>query len=397
MIKPKVLVIDDDADFAELITATAMAMDIPCISSSNANHFFEQLQAEPTMIFLDLLMPEVDGVKLLRHLGEQRCHARIVLVSGVGMDIIEAAEAMAESIGLLVAGHLQKPFQIADLETILRSHLEQHERRMPTKTREELLIDDADLRGAIERDEFVVHYQPQIDLATDRVVGLEALMRWMHPRYGLTYPDHFIPRLESLGWIDELGIILMNHGFSDLGHFADAEEILPSLSLNIPATSICDVTFPDTILLSADKFGVPSANITIEITESGLIEELSKTLYVLTKLRLRNIQLSIDDFGTGYSTMKQLHLVPATELKIDKGFIQTMHLNKGKQVMVRKIIELGHELQMRVVAEGVETPEQLNFLRSSGCDIVQGYLFCRPLPRIELLKWLIRYRSQHHR
>jgi EAL domain-containing protein (putative c-di-GMP-specific phosphodiesterase class I) len=219
----------------------------------------------------------------------------------------------------------------------------------------------------------------------------------MHPRYGLTYPDHFIPRLESLGWIDELGIILMNHGFSDLGHFADAEEILPSLSLNIPATSICDVTFPDTILLSADKFGVPSANITIEITESGLIEELSKTLYVLTKLRLRNIQLSIDDFGTGYSTMKQLHLVPATELKIDKGFIQTMHLNKGKQVMVRKIIELGHELQMRVVAEGVETPEQLNFLRSSGCDIVQGYLFCRPLPRIVLLKWLIRYRSQHHR
>jgi EAL domain-containing protein (putative c-di-GMP-specific phosphodiesterase class I) len=152
--------------------------------------------------------------------------------------------------------------------------------------------------------------------------------------------------------------------------------------------------FPEKLLSLTDKNGISVRKITIEITESGLIEELSKTLDVLTRLRLNQISLSIDDFGTGYAMMDQLRNVPATELKIDKSFVQSIHRSERDRVIVRKTIELGHEFDMKVVAEGVETEEQLDFLRLHQCDALQGYLFSRPLPVAGLLNWLGQYRSR---
>ena len=146
----------------------------------------------------------------------------------------------------------------------------------------------------------------------------------------------------------------------------------------------------------AKKHDFPAERIVLEITESGLIE-FSLALDVLTRLRMRNFQLSIDDFGTGYSMMKQLQNVPAIELKIDKTFVQHMHGNHSDMVMVEKIIEMGHELDMEVIAEGVETEEQYNLLRKQGCDGVQGYLFARALPPAEMVQWLETFRAQHVR
>ena len=134
-------------------------------------------------------------------------------------------------------------------------------------------------------------------------------------------------------------------------------------------------------------------NIIVEITESGLIDQLSYTLDVLTRLRLKHMQLSIDDFGTGYAMMQQLVNIPATELKIDKIFVMNMNLNGSDRVMVQKTIEIGHELGMNVIAEGVETKEQLDFLRLKGCDSAQGNFFSRPLPASEMVSWLQAYRS----
>ena len=167
------------------------------------------------------------------------------------------------------------------------------------------------------------------------------------------------------------------------------------LSLNASVYSLHDLKFPDMLVSIAEKHGISPANVTIEITESGLIEELSRTLDILTRLRMKQVKLSIDDFGTGYATMQQLRNIPATELKIDKSFVQDMQGNEKDRIMVRKTIEMGHELGMRVVAEGVETREQLDILRQDGCDCVQGYLFSRPLPPAELVVWLKTYRSGH--
>jgi EAL domain-containing protein (putative c-di-GMP-specific phosphodiesterase class I) len=136
---------------------------------------------------------------------------------------------------------------------------------------------------------------------------------------------------------------------------------------------------------------VPPDQVTIEITESGLVQELATTLDVFARLRMKHFELSIDDFGTGYSMMQQLQMVPACELKIDRSFVQNMGRSESDRVMVLKTIEIGHELNMSVIAEGVETSEQLEFLKAVGCDLVQGYLFSRPLSAPDLVTWLTTY------
>jgi len=255
------------------------------------------------------------------------------------------------------------------------------------------MIEPGDIQGAIERDEFVLHYQPKIGLATGSIVGLEALVRWQHPERGLLFPDDFIRRTEELGLINQLGWIVVNRGLSDLRDFAIAADTSLTLSVNTSTFSLQDPGFSDMLLSLLQKYGIASHNLIFEITESGLIRKLSNTLDDLAKLRVEQVQLSIDNFGTGHSTTQQLRAIPATELKIDKSSVQNIHTNDRDCVLVQRTIEIGHILGMKVVAEGVETAEQLAFLLSNGCDIVQGYLFSRPLPAEELLKWLKNHRS----
>jgi EAL domain-containing protein (putative c-di-GMP-specific phosphodiesterase class I) len=161
--------------------------------------------------------------------------------------------------------------------------------------------------------------------------------------------------------------------------------------MNESVYSLHDLKFPDMFVSLAEKHGISPANVTIEITESGLIKELPNTLDILTRLRMKQVGLSIDDFGTGYAMMQQLKVIPATELKIDRSFILDMDKNERDRVIVQKTIEIGHELGMHVIAEGVETREQLNFLQLRGCDRAQGYLFSRPLPANEMVAWLHEY------
>jgi EAL domain-containing protein (putative c-di-GMP-specific phosphodiesterase class I) len=248
------------------------------------------------------------------------------------------------------------------------------------------------LRSAIERDEFVLHYQPQIDIVTGNVSGLEALVRWAHPERGLIFPDDFIARLEELGLIDQLSLLVFDRGLTEICKLADKSGVTPMLSFNVSALSLNDLTFPDTMAALIAAHGLSPERIVLEITESGLIQNLTHTLDVLARLRMKQMQLSIDDFGTGYSMMQQLRNIPATELKIDRSFVGNMHSTESDRVMVRKTIEIGHELGMKVVAEGVETEAQLDFLRLNGCDIAQGYLFSRPLPVNDLIGWLATYR-----
>jgi EAL domain-containing protein (putative c-di-GMP-specific phosphodiesterase class I)/FixJ family two-component response regulator len=391
---PKILVIDDDSGVVELIDATARKLGLACTACTTAAAFLEALTPDTTLIMMDLMMPEMDGIELLRLLGEQQCKAGIILMSGSGKRIVEITEQFAQSIELAITGRLRKPFRLTELEAVLKAP------QVPLKTkpsgqRSSAPLEDAELRAAVERNEFVLYYQPQIDLATDRVVGVEALVRWQHPARGLIFPDDFIARAEALGLIDPLGWFVADRGMEEVGLFTDKYGSVPKLSINISAQSLRDLKFPDKYAALLRKHKIEAKNTIIEITESGLIQELSTTLDVLTRLRLKQVQLSIDDFGAGYSMMQQLRNIPATELKIDKSFVQKMHDTQSDRVMVQKTIEIGHELGMKVIAEGVETADQLTFLRANSCDIVQGYLFTRPLPVKDLLAWLRDYRSGH--
>ena len=390
-VNQKILILDDEVDVGEFVSAAAQGMGFECTATTDATTFLKALTPDTTLILLDLMMPGMDGIELLRLLGEQKCKASIVLMSGVDKRVLKTAAQLAQVLGLSIVGHLQKPFRLTELEGILARSSEPA--TLPIVQPEAQITQNEELRNAIERDEFVLHYQPLIDIATGRILGVEALVRWQHPERGLIFPDNFIGRMEGLGLIDELGWIVVNRGLSEVGQFANGDGRAPMLSLNESVYSLHDLKLPDILVSIAEKYGISPGNVTIEITESRLIEELSRALDILTRLRMKQVKLSIDDFGTGYAMMRQLKIIPATELKIDKSFVQDMQGSDQDRIMVEKSIEMGHELGMNVIAEGVETQEQLDFLRLKGCDGAQGYLFTRPLPPAELVSWLKTYRS----
>ena len=388
----RIVLIDDDRVVCEIVSGLADSMGIPCSVTRTPDEFFNHIGPETSVIILDLVMPEMDGIEILRLLGERNCKARIILMSGINIRVIETAKKLAQSLGLTVIGHLQKPFPIPQLQHMLSANFAA-DRPVAVEKEQQLDIPDEDLYRALERKEFVLYYQPQINIATGIVTGVEALSRWNHPKLGLVFPDNFISRIESLGLMDIFCCATAERALDEVKQFSVINGHLPRLAINVSVSSLRDLKFPDIFMNLARKYDFPAERIVLEITESGLME-FSLALDVLTRLRMRNFQLSIDDFGTGYSMMKQLQNVPAIELKIDKTFVMHMHSNHADLVMVEKIIEMGHELEMEVIAEGVETDEQLRMLRERGCDGVQGYLFSRALPPAELLTWLENYRVQ---
>ncbi len=390
----EILVIDDDHDSGQFVIDAAGAKGIKCVATATASDFLQHLSANTTLVFLDLVMPEVDGIELLRMLGQARCSAGIVLMSGADERVMETAEEWAQTLGVSIIGHLQKPFRLAELEAIFEaSRALQSSTVVDRESRTSIEV--ADIRAAIDRDEFLLHYQPKIGLATGGVVGIEALVRWQHPKLGLLFPADFIRRTGELGLINQLGWIVVNRGLSELRGFAADADTSLTLSVNTSAFSLHDPDFSDILLSLLQKYGISPDNLIFEITESALIRKLSTTLDDLAKLRVKRVRLSIDNFGTGQSTMQQLRDIPATELKIDRSLVRNMHTNDDDGVLVLRMIAIGHDLGMQVVAEGVETAEQLAFLRSNGCDIVQGYFFSRPLPAADLSKWLKNHRSNY--
>ena len=354
----KILVIDDEADVAEFIAAAAEGLGYKCVVTTDAAAVRKLYTPDTNLILLDLMMPEIDGIEVLRVLSNMRCKASILLMSGIAIRVMETAEKLARALGLHIAGHLMKPFQLSELEDALRRHAAS-EAVVAVERAARTVYPDETLRNALVGNEFVLHYQPQIDLETGNVFGVEALARWQKEGRNLVYPDNFIPRVEALGLIDDFGWLVAERGMSEVKRFADGDRVAPRLALNVSVHSLRDLQFPDTLMSMLKKHGLPADGVMIEITESGLIDELSRSLDVLARLRVKSVQLSIDDFGTGYAMMQQLVAIPATELKIDKIFVLNMQMNNSDRVMVQKTIEIGHELGMKVTAEGVETREQL--------------------------------------
>jgi EAL domain-containing protein (putative c-di-GMP-specific phosphodiesterase class I)/CheY-like chemotaxis protein len=382
-----ILVIDDDNDIRELIAAAVESVGLRCTAISDAANLPLLLTPDINLIFLDLMMPQMDGIEVLRMLGQLGSTTGIVLMSGISKRVMETAEKLACSLNLTIAGHLNKPFRLTELEDILRGHVPQV-KTVASRPCPQVTISDDELRNAIRGGEFVLYYQPQIDIASGEIEGLEALARWQHPRLGLLPPDCFIPRIEAMGEVDAFGWLVTDLGLEEAGRFVSNGRPAPRIALNVSAQSLKDLKFPDTFVGLAGKHSVPAESIMVEITESSLFQDPSSALDVLTRLRMKNIQLSIDDFGTGYAMMQQLVNIPANELKIDKVFVQNMHANSSDRVLVEKTIEIGHELGMTVTAEGVETEAQLAFLREKGCDRAQGFLFSRPLPLASINEWI---------
>lgn len=384
-VKARIVVIDDEPDIGELIAMIAERAGITCTSITDPAKLKDAIADDVMMVMIDLLMPAMDGVELLRQLGQCRFRAPIVLMSGYDRNVLRSADELAMVLGLNVAGLLTKPFRVSEVEGILRK-VRDGPPPSGSKSKHDAPLGDDEIRGALNADHVIVHYQPQIDFATSEVAGLEALVRLHHDVRGTVYPGAFIASTERLGLIDTLTSLVVEKAFTE---FRDVPALCQAtLSINVSACSLTDLAFPDRLAQLAEQHEVPLERMIIEITESGLIEELGKALDILTRLRLRRVGLSIDDFGTGYSSMAQLQRIPATELKVDQTFVRTMLTDKLAAAVVEKTIDLSHQLGLKVVAEGVETEAQADALRRLGCDTGQGYFFCRPAPMPDIIGWL---------
>ena len=244
-----------------------------------------------------------------------------------------------------------------------------------------------DLRDAIERQEIVVVFQPKVDPATGEVVGAEALSRWFHAEQGFIAPDLFVPLAEHSGLIRPLTLHVLDVALRNCAAWHRAGHRV-HVAVNLSPNTLLDDTLPDVIVQLLAKNDVPAAALLLEITESTLMADPEGSLGTLNRLRGLGIKISIDDFGTGYSSLGRLRELPIDEVKIDKSFVRHAATDHRDRALVRSTVELGHALDLHVVAEGVEDEQTYAFLVSTGCDIVQGYYIAKPLPADQFTTWL---------
>jgi diguanylate cyclase (GGDEF)-like protein len=244
-----------------------------------------------------------------------------------------------------------------------------------------------DLRAAIENDVLGVYMQPKLDLASGLIVGLEALVRWSDPLRGKVEPTQFVRIAEDTGLIKQLTDLMLHHGIRQLGAVRDRGHHL-GLSVNLSTHDLLDPNLPARVIEPLEANGVDPSLLTLEITESSLLIDAPRARTTINELHELGVRLSIDDFGTGYSSLSYLRQLPVSELKIDQSFVANLLLDVQDEVIVRSTIELGHNLGLLVVAEGVENNEVLDRLQAFGCDVAQGYCISRPLAPDHLLSWL---------
>jgi diguanylate cyclase (GGDEF)-like protein len=245
----------------------------------------------------------------------------------------------------------------------------------------------SELRKAIDEGALTVHYQPKVALANRELVGVECLVRWEHPEHGLVSPDDFIPVAEHTGLVGELTYRVLRTALEQCRRWHDAGRPL-GVAVNLSTRSLLDPDFPDELERLLREFGVDAGQLTLEITESGMVGDTDRPLPTLRRLASLGVRLAVDDFGTGYSSLSYLRRLPVHEVKIDKSFVLGMATDSGDLGIVRAIVDLGRHLGMSVVAEGVESEMTLSLLEDMGCDMAQGFLFSRPLPHERIEAWM---------
>lgn len=243
------------------------------------------------------------------------------------------------------------------------------------------------LRNAVKNQEFLLHYQPQIDIASGRIIGAEALVRWQHPEMGLIPPGKFIPLAERTGLVVPMGEWVLNEACRQAQIWRQRGQALV-MAVNLSALQFKRGNLLETVAIALKESGLPAEFLELELTESILLQDVDVAIKTLRSLKEMGVKLSIDDFGTGYSSLSYLKRLAVNKLKIDQSFVRDLAEDVDSAAIVKAIIQLGHTLQLTVIAEGVETDAQLAFLRNYGCDEAQGYFFSRPIPAGEFVKLL---------
>lgn len=390
MIKSTVYLLDDEQALVELHSEIVGLAGHVAKGFTRASDFFSQVKQFETnsIMVLDLQMPEMDGIEVMRRLAQMPNPPALILISGHDISVLNSAEKLCRAHGLEILASLRKPLNLESLRKLLEQYTPDKaisEQNQYCIVESELTLED--LKYAIRNEQLVLHFQPQIDIATGSLCGVEALVRWQHPDIGLVHLERFIRLAEQSGMMAELTHWVIDNAIVQEQLWQRAGLDL-TVSVNISAADITSLVLPEQIVELLEDNKLDATRLTLEITESALMGELVTSLDILTRLRLKGIRLSIDDFGTGYSSLSQLHRVPFTELKVDRSFVSNINTDDEARAIVKTCIMLGHELNMLVVAEGVEREVHYKILQELGCDIAQGYYIAKPMPGSELIGWV---------
>lgn len=393
MTPQRLLILDDDPGVGQTIELIAQAAGLSTLFTQSPAEFFDRVADWcPDYIALDLVMPQMDGVEVLAKLAERHCTAQIIITSGVGHRILDAAGRSAAELGLSIAGILSKPFMPSTLRKLLGDERGEGLGRalhvVGGATGGEN-ISAQDIQAGLRNDEFFTVFQPKIRCRDHAIQGFEALLRWKHSDFGFVPPDAFISAAERYGLIDPLTEHMFDLSF---GWFARNFRNSPfRLSVNISARTIMDEAFVAGITRRCESLGIPTDKIIRELTETSAMEDPVRSLSSLTRLRMKGVHLSIDDLGTGFSSLLQLVRLPFSELKVDKSFVISASRSSESRQVIKAIISLGQSLDMQTTAEGVEDAETLRFLEETGCNLAQGFYIARPMVGDDAVRWVHDY------
>ncbi|MCB9748561.1 MAG: EAL domain-containing response regulator [Myxococcales bacterium] len=380
----KIAVLDDEEHVRDAIASTLEHLGHEVVLCEDFPTLARALEGRVDVTMLDLRMPRVDGLEVIRRIATLATRPALVLLSGMDERVRRGAQRLAAEHGVVVLGALSKPFRLAALERLLRrvAPTERAPTRAPPPT-----LQAAALRAAIAGDELRVHYQPQVELATGRVVGLEALARWEHPTIGPISPGVFVPFAEDAGLIEALSDWVFRRAMEDIVWCASRGLAL-RLSLNCSVHSLKNPAFAARLDALIGETGCAYSQLALEVTETALVGSEPLPLEVLTRLAMRDVTMSIDDFGTGYANLEQLDRMPFGELKIDRRFAARALVDEHTRIIAENSVELAHRLGLHVVVEGVEDARVWAWARRTGSELGQGYFIARPMPRESVPAWV---------
>lgn len=393
----RILVLDDELFMlklhAQMLSGLGFSSVETCQNGHEALAGMDREPGPPDLILLDLSMPAMDGIEFIRRLVDRRFQGRLILVSGEDERVLRTVEKLAEAHHIRVLGQLSKPIQQDKLATLLR-------RWRPASGTFEIawkkVYSAGEVREAVEGGQLTVHYEPKVRVRTGQFVGVEALVRWRHPKDGLVTPQQFISVAETSGLIDQLTRFVFSTAMSQSAVWR-AGGLSVRMAVNVSIDALSSLDFADFALEQASRAGIPPKDVIIEVTESRLMQDLRGPLEVLTRLHLMRFELSIDDFGTGYSSLSQLQNIPFGELKIDRSFVHRATVDQTVRTMFGTCLGLAKQLKMGAVAEGVEDRNDWAFVGTTECETAQGYFVGRAMPPESILPWSVKWSERFRR
>jgi len=372
-----VIILDDDLDVANTVAAALGVLGHRAVVTSSAAEFYGLVdRLSPSHLVIDLFMPEIDGLAVLRDLSG-RTSARIIVTSGHKGRLLESMRQSAVALGLDVVGRLEKPFRLAKLRELMTIPATfQPESRQPCDYSESEMSLENILAG-LNAGEFRLYLQAKIICATQAIVGYEALVRWDHPVHGIIQPALFVPQIEAAGMEHLLARYMIDNAMAFLA--AHAESTF-HIAINVSLDTFRSPCFRAGLAGLRAKHDVASQRIILELTETGGSELTVADIEKMTRIRLDGFLLSLDDFGKGLSSIQRLVQLPFSEVKIDRIFIRDVTTSEEARKLIGFIIAMGTALGITTTAEGIEDAATFDVLKKLGCTNVQGFLFGRPFP-----------------